>query len=223
NLHARADDYAGKTRARLMLGPRHALIRRDLRARKDWRRLIQDSARKVLITLGGADPGGHTGRALEAMLAIRERSSDLDLQVHAVVGAANPRLDTLRRSMKPHDWIQISWDVWDMGQEIRWCDLALSASGSTVWELVMFQTPMLLGTASAVEEPVAASLAAVGAAKVLGRLRERSVEEISAAVEELLRDQGALARLSDEAAKVVDGEGTSRVIDQMLAISRGSG
>lgn len=219
NLHARAEDYVGKTEARLLLGPRHALIRSEFRDARDWRRSIPAHAKKVLVTLGGADPGGHTGEIMGAIQALNARSSGLDLQTRVVVGAANPRLETLRAMADGSGWIEILSDVQDMGEQMRWSDMAISASGSTVWELALFQTPMLLATASKAEELVAASLEARGAALHLGRLEGLDVEAVVDAIAGMVADQELRSRLSRAAAGLVDGNGAERVIDQMLAIS----
>jgi UDP-2,4-diacetamido-2,4,6-trideoxy-beta-L-altropyranose hydrolase len=223
NLHARAEAYTRKTEARLLLGPRHALIRSEFRGWSNWKRDIPSCARNVLVTLGGADPGGHTERVIQALRVVGERFSEKKLSVRVVVGGANPRLDRLREIAETETGIEILSNVQDMGALMRWCDVAVSASGSTVWELALFQTAMLLATASKVEEPVASSLRAADAALVLGRLDDLSVEAITAAVAEILPNETLRARLASAAANLVDGNGAERVVDQMLAISPSTG
>ena len=218
NLHARAEDYAGKTDARLLLGPEHALIRSEFRGWGEWKRSIPARAKNILVTLGGADPGGHTDKVIEASRVLRARSPEVDLQVRVIVGAANPRLDTLRTTIEGSVGIEILSDVRDMGALMRWCDLAISASGSTVWELALFRTPMLLATASIAEEPVAASLKAAGAAMYLGRLADLEVAALADAIAGVVADHDLRSRLSRVAAGLVDGAGAGRVVDQMLAI-----
>lgn len=223
NLHARAEDYADKTDAVLMLGPRHALIRSELSAWKDWVRRVPVRANRILVTLGGADPGGHTAKAIEALAALQQQAPDLDLQARVVVGGANPRLPALRAAAAGHSEIDILFDIQDMAEQISWCDIALSASGSTVWELALFQTPMLLATAVPVEEPVAASLADAGAALALGRLEDQDAAAIAAAILALADDPARRTSLAEAASRLVDGNGAARVVDQMLAISNARG
>lgn len=223
NLHARAEGYAGKTTGRLLLGPRYALIRETLRDHQRWRRDYPETAAKVLLTFGGADPGGHGGMAIEALMRLHGSASLPDFSSRVVVGAANPRAGALRAQASDSPAIEILRDVQDMGAEIRWCDLAVSAAGSTVWELALFQTPMLLATASSVEEPVADSLAVAGAARVLGRLAGLGVDDIAGAISELLTDMAARRDLGAAAGALVDGDGADRVVEQMAALSIGPG
>ena len=223
NLHARAEDYAGKTGARLLLGPSHVLIRSEFRGWRGWNRSIPARGSKILVTLGGADPGGHTGKVIEAIQAFQRQSLELDLRVRVIVGAANPRLDALRALLETSDGMQILSDVRDMGEQMRWCDLAISASGSTVWELALFRTPMLLATASSAEEPVAVSLKGADAALHLGRLEDLDVASLAEAIAGVVGDEDTRSRLSVAAGGLVDGDGAGRVVDQMLAISAASG
>ncbi len=221
NLHARLGDYDGKTEAPLLLGPSYALIRSEFRCAEDWERSIPDVAGKVLVTLGGADPGGHTGRLVEAFRVLSSRDSAPSPKVRVVVGAANPRLKALREAFTTSPEVEILSDVRDMGKQMRWCDLALSAAGSTVWELALFGAPMMLATASKVEEPVARSLAEAGAALHLGRLADLDVEDLVASLGQALADAALRKRLGDAAGGLVDGRGARRVVEQMLAISPG--
>jgi UDP-2,4-diacetamido-2,4,6-trideoxy-beta-L-altropyranose hydrolase len=223
NLHASSEDYVGKTGARLLLSPWHALIRSEFRGWRDWRRSIPVRASKVMVTLGGADPGGHTEQVIEASRIARARFPNWNLKARVIVGAANPRLATLRALGDAAEGLEILSDVRDMGEQMRWCDLAISASGSTVWELALFQTPMLVATASRAEEPVATSLRNAGAALHMGRLEGLDIEALIDAVARVVTDEDLRSRLSLAVGAMVDGNGAERVVDQMLAISRDSG
>lgn len=222
NLHAKSEAYAGKSDAPLLLGPRYTLIRSEFRRAGDWERHVSAVVGKVLVTLGGADPGGHTGRLIEAFSRLADRDQMLTPSIRVVVGPANPLLEFLHGIVADRPDIELLSNVLDMGEQMRWCDLAISAAGSTVWELALFGTPMMLATASEVEEPVARSLAEIGAALHLGRLADLDIADLSACFEKVMPDAALRKGLGDAAAGLVDGQGARRVVDQMLAISSGS-
>ena len=219
NLHARAEDYVGKTQATLMLGPGHALIRQDLRTWRHWKRHYPKTASKLLVTLGGADPGGHTRKVVEALGQLTHHAPEVHIVARVVVGGANPQAGALRALASENPDVALLFDVRDMAAQIRWCDAALSASGSTVWELALFQTPMLLATASGVEAPVAASLVAAGAARALGRLADLDRAACANALSALLGDAALRQSLGAAAAGLVDGDGADRVVEQMAVLS----
>ena len=57
NAHATKDFYQQReSYSQLLLGPRYALLRREFRPWREWKREIAPVARKVLLTVGGTDP-----------------------------------------------------------------------------------------------------------------------------------------------------------------------
>lgn len=204
--------YAGKTDARLLLGTDHALLRRDIRKWRDWHRPIAPVATSLLITFGGSDPGCHTERALEALALLPE---DLKIAVRVLVGGGNPRLAELREQAAHLSRVEIIHDARYVGALIRRSDMVLSAAGSTLWELAVLATPMLIGSAVPVERGPAQALAARGGAMNLGPLERVSPETLAASVAELVRDQGRRRALSEAARAVVDGQGVDRVLGAM--------
>src|ERR1700730_16540434 len=68
NFYAHEDLYARRENyTRLLLGTRHALLRREFWSWKDFRRKIPRVARKLLVTLGGADPCNVAAKVLHAL------------------------------------------------------------------------------------------------------------------------------------------------------------
>ena len=198
--------YTGKTDGRLLLGPAHALLRRDIRAWRGWRRPIAPVVSSLLITFGGSDPGCHTERALDA-LALLPR--DLDLAVRLLVGGGNPRLADLRNRAAHLSGVEVIHDAQDVGALIRQSDMVLSAAGSTLWELAVMATPMVIGAAVPIEHRPAQAMAVRGAAIDLGPLNHVSTDDLA-------RNPTRRTALSVAARAVVDGDGVDRVLDAMV-------
>ncbi|MBI3302264.1 MAG: UDP-2,4-diacetamido-2,4,6-trideoxy-beta-L-altropyranose hydrolase, partial [Deltaproteobacteria bacterium] len=81
----------------LLLGPRYALLRPEFLTWGGWQREIPDVARKVLVTLGGADPNNVTLKVMQALQQLNVPG----LEVRSVVGPANPHLKALQRAVQP--------------------------------------------------------------------------------------------------------------------------
>lgn len=218
NVQASSGDYAGRTEAKVLAGPGFALIRADMRESVQPRAL-PDRPRCILVLVGGADPGGHLEALAEAAVtALRQEGID-DGRVDAVIGPASawrPPADT-------DPMITYHRDVKDMGVLIAGADLAISSAGSTVWELSLHGTPMILGASVPVEEPVGAGMAAKGAGLYLGRLSECPAQQLVAEIVRLLQDSTARRKLSAAASALADGRGAERVIGAMLGIEAGTG
>lgn len=218
NVQASSGGYAGRTEAKVLVGPGFALIRADMRENIQPR-TIPDRPRRILVLVGGADPGGHLEALVEAAVTALRQAGIGDGRVDAVIGPAS----AWRPPADADPMITYHRGVRDMGALIAGADLAISSAGSTVWELSLHGTPMILSASVPVEEPVGAGMAAKQAAVYLGRFSECPAEQLVAEIVRLLQDSAARRTLSATASSLVDGRGTERVIDAMLEIGAGNG
>ena len=68
NAHATEKLYqCREPYSKLLLGSRYALLRREFRPWREWKREIAPVARKVLVTVGGTDPDNLTVRVMRAL------------------------------------------------------------------------------------------------------------------------------------------------------------
>ncbi|WP_193172535.1 PseG/SpsG family protein [Nisaea nitritireducens] len=217
NVQALEEAYAGRTEGKVLAGPRFALIRADM-CENVRSRIIADRPQRILVLVGGADPGGHLEALAQAAEQALLKAGFGDGHVDAVIGPAS-------NWQPPADAgpvISYHRGVKDMGSLIDKADLAISSAGSTVWELSLHGTPMILGASVPVEEPVGAGMAAKGAALYLGRLSECPAEQLVAETVRVLQDSAARRKLSTTASALVDGRGAERVIDAMLGLKAGN-
>ena len=141
NISAREDLYRNRApHTQLLLGPKYALLRKEFLKYRGWKREIPEVARKVLVTLGGADPDNVTQRVIEAM-------AGLDLEVKVVVGGSNPHLPNLREAVKNLKSSPARFELvvnpTNMPELMMWADVAVAAGGSTSLELAFFGLPTL--------------------------------------------------------------------------------
>lgn len=136
-------------------------------------------------------------------------------------GFGSDDLNTLRSTIERRvggdmELVIASGDVDDMASLMRTCDLAVSAAGSTVWELAATGVPMVLVPVAANQRPVAQALAAAGAAVVF---EMRDPEAVADAVLDLLGDEPERTRLVRAASGITDGDGSRRVVASMDAVA----
>ena len=163
------------------------------------------------ITMGGSDPANVSGRVLEVLGEIR----DLRLKVTVVVGPANPHLSSLQVSaaqlQTTHD-VTLVTDPPDLPALLARADVAVSAAGSSCWELACLGVPMLLVVIADNQRPSATALAAGNMAIVAGGTR---AEELLPLLRTLITDPDARRRLSQAAGQLIDGRGAGRVAERM--------
>ena len=91
--------------------------------------------------MGGSDPENLTARVIEAL-----GSAGLeDLVATVVIGGSNPNFATLQTlAGRSGQNITLRKDVSNMAEPMAAADVAISAGGSTCWELCLLGLPMLL-------------------------------------------------------------------------------
>ena len=206
NAHATAALYDGLRGPELLLGLSFALLRREFRAPSSARP-IAARADRVLVTLGGADPANLTPVVLDGLAQFE----GLDLVV--LVGAANPRREELRARTGPGLRVEVAVD--DVASLMRTADLAVTAAGSTCWELAACGVPALAVVVADNQAPVARAVEDLGLGVHLGdapSLRAARVEEAFAA---LRGDAETRAEMARRGRAAVDGRGALRVCEAM--------
>ena len=212
-IHALKLTYSCSPETELLLGTAYALLRPEFQQCAGGARSTAAIARKILVTLGGSDPGNVTHKVIEAL-----RQIDIPrLEVRIVVGPVNPHLQTLKRLVsQSRRQIILETAVQDMSSLMLWADVAITAAGGTCWELACLGVPMVHVIAADNQEMIAAELEAAGISVNLGWHHEVSATHIAAVLSEILRAPARRAQMTVRGKAIVDGQGVDRVIDVML-------
>ncbi|MBK8476498.1 MAG: UDP-2,4-diacetamido-2,4,6-trideoxy-beta-L-altropyranose hydrolase [Opitutaceae bacterium] len=212
NLGAGGADYPAKAGAcQLLLGPEFALLRPEfLRAARA--RPVRSA--RIVVTLGGTDPACATERVLEALQcpAARELAADL------IVGAANPRrieLVAAITALAPR--LQPVVAPGELAERFAGAQLAVTAGGTTLYELALLCTPMLVLCTAENQRRTCERFAAVGAVQYAGWHADIAPAELAAMVAGLVADARKRAILAELASQFVDGHGAARVVEAMIA------
>lgn len=205
-------DRAGHSR--LLLGPRYVMLRREFWPFCGWRRQVADRAQRVLVTLGGADPDNVTLKVIEAI----DRLAEHRLQCRVVVGSVNPHREQLEKAVrKSRARIELASHVTDMTEPMRWADVAISAGGTTCWELAFLGLPNAIVVLAENQAGVAEALAREGVSINLGVHSAVGSERIAEALGVLVRDDAARRRMSERGQRLIDGQGVGRVVTRLRA------
>ena len=213
NSHAHQSFYENKEPyTRLLLGTRYALLRRDFLRWQGWKREILGVAHRVLVTLGGGDPENVTLKVIQALNQIKTS----ELEVKVVVGPSNPHMASLKEAVhrSPFTVHRLS-SVTDMPGLMAWADIAVTAGGSTCWELAYMGLPALVVVLAENQTGIAEGLNEAGAVVNLGRHDEVSIEHLVEPLSDLFRSPGRSRRMSQIGRSLVDGMGAGRVAEEL--------
>jgi UDP-2,4-diacetamido-2,4,6-trideoxy-beta-L-altropyranose hydrolase len=200
----------------LLCGTPYVLLRKEFTRWSAWQREYPSVGRRLLLTVGGADPEGLT---LDWLAALESHCGDA-LEIHLIAGTDNPRqqdLESLARRSRHR--ITISLLVDDMASLMTWADVALTAGGSTLWESAFMSMPAVVVCLADNQRGGTTAVADAGAAVFLGERDVVALEQMAAKVFQLVGDQSARAGMGLAGRKLVDGRGAQRVRLAMEALS----
>jgi UDP-2,4-diacetamido-2,4,6-trideoxy-beta-L-altropyranose hydrolase len=192
----------------LLLGPRFALLRKEFWAWQGFNRQISTSVGKLLITLGGADSENVTFKVLQALRQIECQEID----VVVVVGGSNPHLQELQATIQNLPFaIVLKQNVANMPTLMAWADIAITAGGSTCWEIAFMGLPSLIIIQAQNQQEIAKNLDGIGSAKNIG-WHTLLPESLIQGINQFLNDSALRSSMSARAKQLVDGEGVDRVL-----------
>jgi len=213
NIHAPDLKYNCDNDTTLLLGTHYVLLRREFLKYRDFNRQIPERAKNILVTLGGGDPDNVTLKVIQALNLI----GDPNIEVKIVVGPANQNIEKLHKELilSPFTFHLLP-KVIDMPELMKWADMAVSAGGSTCWELAFMSLPKLLVILAENQVEMVEHLEAQQAAVNIGWWNMFSIEQLSAKVNALIREKNLRKSISENASSLVDGKGTSRATKVMI-------
>jgi len=213
NINAERLNYSCERNTRFLLGTQHILLRSEFLAWRGLERRICNKARKVLVTLGGADPDNQTLKILRAI----QHKNIREIEARIVLGECNPHFKTMQAptfdSKKTFKFFRA---VKNMPEIMHWADIAVSAAGSTSWELTYMGVPFLTTILAQNQARIAQGLDEAGAAINLGWLQDLHEEDLAKHLAEIISRWEVRQRLSRMGQKLVDGLGAERVVSYLL-------
>lgn len=221
NIYAERLSYCCDQDAVLLLGARYALLRSEFLTRRNRQREVPEVARRVLVTMGGSDPDNVTRKVVQALLLTHVDG----LEAVVVVGPNNPHFEELRSTLSDHELtaehrshvsIRLVRDAPDMPGLMAWADVAVSAGGSTCWELAFMGLPSLVMVLADNQKNVAEGLDAARAAVSLGRFENITAEQIASSLTTLCRDYDRRLGLGREGRQMIDGDGCRRLVEVLM-------
>jgi spore coat polysaccharide biosynthesis predicted glycosyltransferase SpsG len=165
------------------------------------------------VTFGGGDPENQTILSIQAL-----QEADLDsLEVTVVAGPSNPHFEALRSTTVDSKFpIRLISNAANMPELMAGADLAISAGGSTCWELAFMGLPFLVVILAENQRAIAEGLEEVGAAVNLGWYDRITPTQIAYKLSSLAKAADVRAKLSRRGRKLVDGKGIERVLRELL-------
>ncbi len=216
NAFAREEDYrriyGRRTSPRLYIGPAYVPLRRQF-SESAGSMPQAGPVERVLVTTGGGDSGNIAGKILEKI-------EDIDCEIHVVSGPYNPYGGWLDGYVSAHPRVKVHRQVTDMAGLMRGCDLAVTAGGTTVYELCALGVPFVCFSYAENQEALTAYVGQGDMGWNAGEFHhdpKGTLERIDSLVRQALARPGLRQRMSARARVLVDGRGAKRLAEALEA------
>ncbi|MEH2158828.1 UDP-2,4-diacetamido-2,4,6-trideoxy-beta-L-altropyranose hydrolase [Nostoc sp.] len=215
NIHACEGWYRNRQPyTKLLLGTSYSLLRREFWHWRGWQRSLPlpPIAKKLLVTLGGADPDNVTLKVIEGLQQLEIEG----LEAVVVLGGSNLHYEQLRSaSQKLQFPIRLERNVTNMPDLMAWADVAVTAGGSTCWELAFMGLPSVILILADNQRAIAEQLEVMGVVVNLGWHENVSGVEIASKVGQLLISAGRREKMTRCSQELVDSQGSSQVLSHL--------
>jgi UDP-2,4-diacetamido-2,4,6-trideoxy-beta-L-altropyranose hydrolase len=159
-----------------LVGLRYALFREEFHKVKQARigKGSKLDVKKILITFGGTDVNNLTQLALDAAKHIGKSER---LEIHLLIGQGNPNLHGYRASETGD--VQVHVQPESVAELMAQADIAITAGGGTLIELLYLSVPCLVITTAKNQVRMCNDLEKIGAVKYVGNYVSPKREELS--------------------------------------------
>lgn len=201
---------------RLLVGPKYAPLREEFQ--NIPRRIVREHAKAVLVTTGGSDPMNIAGKIVRMAKECPDTSK---LIFHIVAGRFNQNLAVLEQLETEYSGITIHSDVPHMSELMQACDIAVSAGGSTMYELCACGTPTVCyALADNQLNGVESFQRYLFSAGDIRQDAEQQVRRILRYIVQLCSDRELRESQSSCMQGLVDGDGAGHIAEYFIAVEK---
>lgn len=197
----------------VLTGSRYIPLRRQF-GQSDYQ--VRSQVGRVLITTGGGDVNNIAGQILDRIYAAGK-------EFYLVVGRFNPCFEELNKIAESCNNVSVFHNVRNMAELMAECDIAVTAGGTTVYELAAVGVPFICFSCAENQEALTEYVGRTGIAGAAGayhREPERMFENLSRLFDSMVSHREIRERFSRAEQGMVDGGGAERLANALEQLSR---
>lgn len=198
-----------------LLGTRYAPLRREF---CEVPYQVREQARRVMITTGGSDRYGLAGKILKEVLG---NPDTRNLEYCVVSGAYNEHLSALLEIESRYPNVKVLSNVTNMSELMQSCDIAVTAGGSTMYELSAVGVPIISFSFVDNQEKIVEGFREREIVCFGGdylRQGEQTVRDVAAHIAQLGESAELRRSYSRRQRALVDGLGAVRIAERLCGL-----
>lgn len=186
---------------------------------------VRPEVKNILLSTGGTDPYGITEKILDAVSEIPLLQT---MHYHIITAGTNARYNVLQAMSDKNPHIHLHKKVTDMASLMASCDLAVSAGGTTLYELCAVGVPtisflMADNQRTAIETfSIKELIPCAGDARNSATVKE-AVERITDFLTQMSQNVNSRKKSSHAMRAFLDGCGAAKIADRLLSSSISAG
>lgn len=198
NIYAKDFNYNINQNAKILLGEKYVMLRDEFRDNCKVCNTINSKVDNIFVSIGGSDDNNFTEDIIKVL-------KDLDIKLHIIVGPGFIYNDRLKKyeSYK----VRLYYNA-IMSNVMNKCDIAISSSGSTLYELCTLGIPTLGFVVAENQRTCAEYMHKLGVIKMITLNNLKSVMEGF--------DYNARRIMKNNMKNLIDGQGVHRIIHAIL-------
>ncbi|MBU7006380.1 UDP-2 [Peptococcaceae bacterium DYL19] len=211
NVYATGMDYqSGSSDTEFLLGTDYVLLRDEFVQKGD--RTLKREVNNVLVSVGGSDPLNLTPKIVQALDEVPG-----DFETKVIIGPGFQNLKKIAEfAGKVRNPVELLHNVKNMAALMMSSDLAVTAGGTTLYELSCTGTPAVVLLQADNQVTAAAEMAQKGALINLGMGHNVSISKLSSIITEICTDWEKRWEMSKKGPALVDGYGCRRCAHKIL-------
>jgi len=202
-----------------MLGPTFALLKPEFSTLRQLMPEKDGYIRRILVSMGGGDPSNETLKVLLALM----KPELMHIVVDVVCGVNHQDIASVKELATQRGATNLHSALPSLAGLMARADLMIGAGGTTTWERMCLGLPAIVISLAENQYQPNLSLAQDGYILFAGKKEEVSIEKLQNMICSLVGNRNSYLQLSRTAWKLVMGDGTSKVVNTLMKISKSYG
>ena len=179
--------------------------------------VFREQVEDVLISTGGTDAWNAAGKFASALLTPPESAS---WRIHVLTGPMHAHRNELQALAASHPQLLLHEKVTDMAGLMRTCDLAVSAAGTTLYELCAAGVPSVSFTMADNQLPCSRDMERFAGIPCAGDVRSTPdlIGRLLSLLFSLAENPQKRSALSRSMHAAIDGKGSERIARELLLL-----
>lgn len=212
NIYAKDINYKLiNPKTKLLLGCKYVILRGEFIEESPI--IIKDKVKNILVTMGGSDINNYTPTVLESI-------SKTDNQINVIVGPQFQNIEVIKDIALNNKNINLIYNPKSVKDIMKKNDIAISAAGTTTYELAVLGIPTILICQADNQENIVRKTNDLKMMINLGNFKNVKKEDIYNSLLYLINNKSKREDMSKRCIENVGRRGVINIVDEILKYSK---